>query len=81
MPVEIPALLANAVVVSAPTTPFDVQSPLGGVTSALLTALAPVWPVVEPWLIVGTVVVVMGIATEIVVRELRRGGPPPGVGR
>jgi hypothetical protein len=46
--------------------------PLDGVTSTLLSALAPVWPALAPWLLVCAVAVVMGIATEVVVRELQR---------
>ena len=70
MPLPVAPFLANAVVVSPP---FDAQSPFDGAASALLTVLAPLWPALEPWLIAGSVVVVMGVATEIVVRELRRG--------
>ena len=59
--------LANAVV-AAPTA----APPLEDATVALLSALAPVWPVLEPWLLAGGAVLVMGVATEIVVRELQR---------
>ena len=61
------AALANAVA----TTPLPAPA-LDGVTTAFLAALAPVWPALEPWLIAGGVVVVMGVATEVVVRELQR---------
>jgi hypothetical protein len=52
--------------------PVPVQPPLDGATTAFLTALAPLWPALEPWLIVGSVVLAMGVATEVVVRELQR---------
>ena len=66
MPVPLP-ILANAV-----ATPPLAAPALDGVTTAFLAALAPLWPALEPWLIVGAVVLVMGIATEVVVRELQR---------
>ena len=57
--------------------PVPVEPPLDGATTAFLAALAPVWPALEPWLIVGSLVLVMGVATNVVVRELQRLQRPP----
>ena len=68
MPLSVAPLL-NAVTVPVP---IPVDPPLDGATTAFLAALAPLWPALEPWLIVGSVVLAMGVATEVVVRELQR---------
>jgi hypothetical protein len=64
MPFPLASLPAALHVTLTPPPPLD------GMASALLTALAPVWPALAPWLLVCAVAVVMRIATEVVVREL-----------